>query len=465
MNEGIGLSRVLKFGHAAVGYTGGMLRLATSLLALCLAGCAAAQAGRPAERPLRAVPLLPLPGAFDRVPVVMSNSPEIVTEPGVLVSTLPPARSGAGLDYPLTGRFELYSHHIAKDPAPDARRLCLGVLATNLDPEAGTSLLLEEGATALSQPEAPFVPLPTVTANPQGRIYAGPGDRVATALLAGTATDGPRRFALAPNQTRLLATLEIPTDVAIGPPINGRNTLWRFDTPGRVALSEVALFASPAEGGGWKPPSEAAFGVALLEGRLAGAREQAPTPLPPDGAAPRGAFRFGRAAGVALGAAWKGTLRAPDAARPVVGYPLAATRTRRLAVGPEQAPALARRYGDTAFAAHGAYGVAYELTLPLPGGATYALALTSPLEAPDPGHVRYLDPPGPAVTFRGSVGLTFPPESGRSPLLAHVVLKAGEEAPPFATVTVPPGRTETARVRLVYPADATPPQLLTISRR
>lgn len=435
------------------------------LASFALLGCAATQAAQrpsvPVERPIA---LVPLPGAFDRVPVVMSNSPEIVTEPGVLVSTLPPDRSPAGLGFALGDRFELYSHHIAKDAAPDARRLCLGVLATNLDPLSPTTLTLTEGATALSQPEAPFVPLPTVTANPRGAVYAGPGDRVATALLTGTDTDGPRRFALPPDRTRLLAVLEIPTDVAIPPPINGRNTLWRFETPGRVALSEVALFAGK-DHGAWVPPSEAAFVASLVEGRLAGAREPAPTPPDPAGAAPRGAFRFGRAAGVAESAGWSGTLRAPDADTPVIGYPLAATRTRPLAVGPEQAPALLRRYPDTAYAAHGAYGVQYDLTLPLPGGASYALALTQPTEAPDDARVRYLDPPGAAVTFRGSVRLEFDPATGRSPLTTHLVLKSGQEAPPFATLTVPEGRTEVVRLRLVYPADATPPQLLTIARR
>jgi hypothetical protein len=45
-----------------------------------------------------------------------------------------------------------------------------------------------------------------------------------------------------------------------------------------------------------------------------------------------------------------------------------------------------------------------------------------------------------------------------------VVLHHGEEAPAFAKVEVPAGKPLDVTLTLSYPADATPPQLLTITR-
>ncbi|MXZ83246.1 MAG: DUF3370 family protein, partial [Synechococcus sp. SB0666_bin_14] len=107
-----------------------------------------------------------------------------------------------------------------------------------------------QAATALSQPDAPFLPLPslleenlagagdhgnTATDSPRGplsavaaarldqeplrrglggrgAIYAGPGSRVAGALLRGNSTaDLPSSWQLPPHSTRALLLLPIPT--------------------------------------------------------------------------------------------------------------------------------------------------------------------------------------------------------------------------------------------------------------
>jgi hypothetical protein len=44
----------------------------------------------------------------------------------------------------------------------------------------------------------------------------------------------------------------------------------------------------------------------------------------------------------------------------------------------------------------------------------------------------------------------------------HVVLRSGQRGPVLGTVTLDPGAKRDVRVRLIYPADATPPQVLSL---
>jgi len=94
------------------------------------------------------------------------------------------------------------------------------------------------------------------------------------------------------------------------------------------------------------------------------------------------------------------------------------------------------------------------------------LAFESPLKGDQPqGGLRFLPTPGPGVTFRGTVevsGLDGPdgrPQGRRS---FHVVLRSGQSGPVLGTVTLDPGQKRDLQVRLIYPADATPPQVLSL---
>src|SRR5512146_303722 len=76
-----------------------------------------------------------LPGSLDDVPVFNSNSPEVVQQEGILLSTFPPegmATASAHLNYAFNGRFDIFAHHIARGLNPDDRRtLFLGVVVYN----------------------------------------------------------------------------------------------------------------------------------------------------------------------------------------------------------------------------------------------------------------------------------------------------------------------------------------------
>ena len=130
----------------------------------------------PARKPAAAVLLrpqtvAPLPGGLDQVLVVNDNNPELITTPGVLVSTFAGQGRGvpqAHLNVPLNGRFDLFSHHVyAGQPDRLDSTLWLALVA---QPRGSTPVTLKllAGSTALSQSldaiqsGAPFLPLPTL---------------------------------------------------------------------------------------------------------------------------------------------------------------------------------------------------------------------------------------------------------------------------------------------------------------
>ena len=44
----------------------------------------------------------------------------------------------------------------------------------------------------------------------------------------------------------------------------------------------------------------------------------------------------------------------------------------------------------------------------------------------------------------------------------HLVQRAGQQGPALGTVSLAPGQERMVQVRLIYPADATPPQVLSL---
>lgn len=467
-----------------------MMKKSSLVLALLLAsGCAAMNQQRPGDRPpgmgavaaketaapqvATEVPMaiVPLPGGLDRTLVFNSNSPEIVTEGGITLSTLP-GDAAAHQGVAFQGDFGVFSHHIAKDANPGDRLLHLGLLARNPGPKPVT-FVLRGGASYLSQPDALFKPLEPIIPDPAGLVFAGPGDRVATDLLHGRSTFPPRTWSIPAGGTALIYDLPIPTDVAILPPINGRTTQLDASTNGPVHLAEVAVLVPRGAAGGYAPVAQADFERALAAGKLAGPRDLAAVPFDPAGPPPKG-FRYGRVAGVSEGDGWSGDLSplvadlAPGAE---VGVPVAALYLNRLGTGQNQSAPMRTRYADTAYQAHGNYGVAYDLrvTLPNPDAAprAYTLRLSQPAKVIGDKPARaavYLDPPNKPVFFRGPVRVRWKDAEAPVDRYTHLVVRHGERPAPFEKVVVPPGTSTEVWISLYYPADATPPQLLSIGR-
>lgn len=414
----------------------------------------------------------PLAGGLDGVLVVNDNNPELITAPGILLSTFAPtgrAVPEAHLDVALEGRFDLFSHHVyAGKPETQDSTLWLAVVAEPRGSRAVTLRLLN-GSTALSQsldpsqPGAPFLPLPTLMPQGLSPVYAGPGSRVASELLGRQRSPLiPAQWTLAPGQPSTLLVLPIPVR-GLDPLLNGRNLQLRLQSDGPLSVATLAAF-----GPNDRPPPADTWAT-LLAGGLS-PREHL--------ASPRGApgpITYSRVSGVQRGSLWTARLTDPgltylSAGRAPISWPIASLLRGTLGTAQVQTAELKAFYPGTAWAAHGNYGVEYDLTIPLRNTGlmptTLQLVFESPLKVDQAqGGLRFNTLPAKAVMFRGTVEVSGLDGSSGRPAGRqgfHLVLRNGQPAPPLGTVTLPPGGERTLRVRLIYPADASPPQVLSL---
>ncbi|WP_448564656.1 DUF3370 domain-containing protein [Trichothermofontia sp.] len=441
------------------------------------AGSATLIAQTPAPPPEIVHPQIvrPLPGQLDIVPVFNSNSPELVLEPGILLSTFPPQGKrvpAAHLHFPFQGRFDVFAHHVARAKTPeDLRTLYVAVLLWNPSDRPVTIDILQ-GASYLSQPDAPFIPLPSIVENPLGTVFSGPGSRVVGDILRGQRQAiFPPQLRIAPRSEQLLFNLPIPVKT-LDPPLNGRSTLMRLRSSGPVYAASLAQFATVTTTGEEQPPSLDTWRTLLTTGGLAGPRDRAPSPI-----GKPGPIVYGRVAGVAQGSQWQAQLTdAPDAPYlsipapgTAVSYGLATLYGGQLGTGQNQSARLLVRYPDTAYEAHGNYGIHYSLTLPLhnagPTPQTVVVKLQTPIkeEVLSQNGLRFFDPPPDRIFFRGPVRVRFVDDRGLPQIRdVHLVQKRGQPGDPLVQLRLPAGDRRLVSVDFLYPPDATPPQVLTI---
>ena len=450
--------------------------VATAVLLLSTAGPASAAPSsavmtaseRPVSTKLRRQQVAPLPGGLDPVAMVNDNNPELITGPGILVSTFPgqgrkvPA---AHLDVPLQGRFDLFSHHVfAGKPESLNSTLWLALVAKPRG-EQPVTLRLLGGSTALSQSldpamaGAPFLPMPTLLEEATAPAWSGPGSRVANELLRRQiSAEIPQHWTLQAGALTNLLVVPLPVR-GLDPLINGRNLQLRLVSDGAISLATLAAFGPPDQ-----PPGPDTW-ASLLNGGLS-PKEHQPTPR---GAS--GKIVYSRVSGVQKGSTWRGALTDPDrswlsASSAPISWPLSSLERGSLGTGQVQTAELHSHYPGTAWAAHGNYGVEYDLSIPLRNSGTrpvqLQLALESPLKNDRPmGGLRFNTSPSKAVMFRGPVEVTgLDGDRGRRRF--HLVLRAGQEGPALGSVSLPPGGQRHLRVRFIYPADATPPQVLSL---
>ncbi len=418
--------------------------------------------------------LRPLPGRLDQVLTFNSNSPEVVQTEGILLSTFPPTGMRvptAHLNQPLTGRFDLFAHHIAKaSPPEDLRTLYLGILLHNPGRQPVTVNILQ-AASYLSQPDAPFIQLPAQQDNFDGSVFAGPGDRVMNQILRGQRQEGwPAQIVIQPGESQMLMNLPIPVR-ELNPPINGRSTLIRVRSSGPVYAASLARFAATAADGSERAPTVAEWETLLQTADVAGPRDKAATP---PGAT--GKLIYGRVAGVAQGSLWQAQVSDPG--NPLrlqipppgaaFSYGLSMLDGGTFGTGQIQSAPLLVRYPDTAYRAHGNYGIEYRLSLPLYNGSDQtqrvAIALQTPLKSDQPGQLRFNQPPPARVFFRGTVRVRYNDDQGiPQTRYLHLVQQSGQAGEPLVTLTLPAGDISLVRIDFLYPPDATPPQVLTVS--
>ncbi len=426
-------------------------------------------------------PLRPLPGQLDTTPVFNSNSPELVGETGILLSTFSPegmAVPAAHLDVPFQGRFDVFAHHVYKVVEPEPLdSLYLGILMRNPSDIPVTVRVLA-GASYLSQPDAPFVPLPDfVPFSPLNPVFAGPGSRVMGDILQNHRQDiFPAVIEILPGESQMLLNQPIPVR-ELDPPINGRSTLVQLESDGPVYVASLAQRVALDSAGSEVPPSLESWQQLLQESGLAGPRDRTPTPLPP---APDTQLIYGRVAGVSVGSQWQtaltdtvGGITATQLTIPAAGeafsYGLSLLVGGTMGTNQVQSAPMLVRYPDTAYQSHGNYGVRYSLTLPLFNPTDTPQTVTVSLQTPikedslSQGGLRFLEPPAPQTFFRGPVQVRYQSDRG-FPVIRniHLVQRRGQMGEALATVTLEPQSERMVSVDLLYPPDSTPPQVLTV---
>jgi hypothetical protein len=406
-------------------------------------------AARPGQLPLtdvlsvstapRTMPAMAaLEGGLDRTPMLNSNHPEVLLGPGIAASTLP-WDGPAHLDAAFSGAFEVFAHHQNRS----GRTLHQAVALHNPGPHAVT-IAIGPSATATTD-SAPFWdhgPAPKV--DPFGGFASGPGDVVAAALLRGERAVETQTLTIQPGQTRLLHSRAVPT---------GNEVTSQFKLRSDGPVHAAVVFEEGT-------PTERSVETRLRGGAMLPRNPKDLAPTPPG--AP-GRVIYGRVSGIQEGATWRARATNDTAqSRFLADAPgeqsflINGLAGNTLGTNQVQTAPVVRRYEDTAYAAHGNYGVGYEIELPLanPGGAGREVAI-------------HFDTPGaPAPmsrAFRGTIAIDLPDGSTR---YVHVSQKRGERGEtPLAVVPLPPGAQRTARVRFLYPADATPPHALRLVTR
>lgn len=466
----------------------------------------------------------PLPGQLNQVPVFNSNSPELVQRDGILLSTFPKegmASPDAHLNFPFEGRFDIFAHHIARGLDPqDRRTLFIGVVLYNPTSEPIT-LDIFQGVSYLSQ-EAPFRNLPSYVANPNGSVYSGPGSRTVTDMLQGKhQSQWPSQVTVPPRQAYLLMNAPIPlrqlsgsadatlppgsvlssapssgvdetlvastdpaaiaNNVTVGAvrlPSNGRSAMLYLSSSGPVYAASLAMYAPRDNSGRERAPTLQEWLTLLVNGDLSGPRDIPPTdPEKFDKNNEQERFFYGRVAGVARGSQWTsfvtdtpgGTELTIPKSGEAYSYVISTVDYNTFGTNQIQSAPMLVRYPDTAYRAHGNYGVRYQISLPFynPTDATQqvVLKLQTPLqdETLRTG-LRFSQRPEDRIFFRGTVRLGFSTNIGvQRSRYVHIVQRQGQAGEPLLQVSIPPRGRRLVEVDFIYPPDATPPQVLTIS--
>ncbi|PZO12044.1 MAG: hypothetical protein DCF25_18340 [Leptolyngbya foveolarum] len=441
-----------------------------------------------------------LPGSLNNVPVFNSNSPEIIEGDGILLSTFPSRDKrdpDAHLDYTFNGRFEIFSHHVARGTDDrDTRTMYEGIMVHNPG-DRPVTLTIRNGASHISQ-ESPWSEIDTNSSNLYSNNFSGPGSRVMNEVLRGRRQASlPSQVTIPPKESHLLLNapiplrrLSVPTDGRLAPGseltppptstssgegarLNGRSTLIRLDSSGPVYVASLAMHA-PQSGGKEYVPTLDNWKQLLKNGQLATPRDQPPS-RPGSRDAP---FRYGRVSGIAQGSQWKTTLtdsRSSQLSIPSpseqISYALSTLERNTFGTRQIQSAPISKRYRDTAYLANGNYGVEYNLTLPLVNNTSspqsVALSIQTPLQNDSlKDALQFYAKPAARVFFRGTVLFVYKEDDGRSrAYYTYLVQNRGQQGESLVELALAPGEQRDVNVQFLYPPDATPPQVLTVTTK
>ena len=382
----------------------------------------------------------PLNGAFNNVPVLHSNQPEIVTGPGILVNTAPGSAIAAETNRPLSnasytfnGAFGVHMHH--KYYPSDASKLggsrsrgllTLALIASNPG-KTSVTLKFKRGSVKNSF-EAPYHSNKLMGVKPLGKRpwNTGPGDATAVQLL------------------RNELDRKVPDSVTI-------------PAGGRVVVVRTVLPARGIANGLLQGQSDGPFTMAVVATEQTSSDQKLFSILDSGRLAPGRIYLnrireiqlgrvFSRVAGVALGDEYRASIN-HDLSQGALHVPLTSTSRHHFGTQDIQVNPLAVRMIDSALNNIGTYGVRYSVTLNLAGSGNYKLVMSHPVVS---GKKAF-------TAFRGSMQI----EQKNTLQEIHVGLRSGESLA-LADINLLPDQDTPVKVTLVYPADATPGHLLSV---
>lgn len=269
------------------------------------------------------------------------------------------------------------------------------------------------------------------------------------------------------------AATQPPVIINRTPPTNGRSVLMYLSSDGPVYLASLSMYARINPDGSERAPTVWEWAQLLTTNGLVTPRDIRPTP--PDRTNVT-RFFYGRVAGIAQGSQWNAQLTdSPEVEHlsipprgQAISYGLSMLDNGTFGTGQVQSAPMLARYPDTAYRAHGNYGIHYNLTIPLRNSTeetqTVGIMIQTPIKQADyAGGLRFLEPPSDQVFFRGTVRVRYPERSGAMVTrYFHIVQRQGQVGEPLLRLTLPPGDRRTVQVDYIYPPDSTPPQVITI---
>ena len=407
------------------------------LCLLALGGVLLPLAGAKAFVPLMAgQQARPLNGQFNAVPVLHSNQPEEVYGPGILINTAPGQATSqdngqvlANPEFTFNGEFGAHLHHkyLPSDRSRLGSRKELDLAAILINPGPQPVRIEFEAGAVRNSFEAPYLPNHLMGVKRLGpRPWnTGPGDATAIQLLRGKLDSRLPDSIIIPAYGRMvLFRTEIPS-------LGIANALLRGRSDGPFQMAVVA-----AE----DPRTDADVLAVLDRGVLAAGRVYLRRV-----AEIQNRTVFSRVGGVAIGDTYNANVSHNLDESPL-HVPLTSTFRHHFGTGDVQVNALASRTIDSSVDNVGTYGVRFNLTLQLQGQGPYSLVLSHPT------------PNGRSFTaFRGSIGI----ETDEGYQEVHVGLRSGESLQ-LKQLNLQSDRSNTVRLSLVYPTDATPGHLLSV---
>jgi hypothetical protein len=421
-----------------------------------------------------------LTGKLNSNYVFNSNSPEIVKTEGVLLSSF----SSEGKKYPnahlnktFEGEFDLFTHHIAVEREKgDLTTLYQGILIKNPSDKT-IRIKVISSASYLSQPDALFKKLDDFIENDDGSVYAGPGDRVSQEILRGKHTFPiEKEIKIAPNEYFVLMSKPIPI-LPLVPPINGITSLFKLKSSDPVYIADLALYEKGFMFFKSAPTKQDWINI-LENGNLSEKRDKVPSPIgkPLEKGQP---FIYGRVAGFAQGSEWNSTItndldkfNIPESNQGV-SYVLNTLAMNTLGTNQNQSAIMEKRYDDTAYQTHANYGVTYKIDIPLfnPNNEekNVNISFDSPIRLPENKEQKELSffvTPPEKINFRGEFKLNYNNDAGKFvSKYIHIVQRFGQKGNNLLSLKLKPNEKRNVSISYIYPADATPPHVLSISTK